>query len=57
VSGGGINNDREVAGLVAFLRSLTDESFLTNPAFSNPHSQSPNPGQTNKIATKSKSTQ
>ena len=27
---------REVEDLVAFLKTLTDEKFLTNPAFSNP---------------------
>ena len=30
-------NDREVKDLVAFLQSLTDQSFLSNPAFSDPH--------------------
>jgi len=28
--------DQEAADLVAFLKSLTDEDFITNPAFSNP---------------------
>ncbi len=28
--------DQEVADLVSFLNSLTDETFITNPAFSNP---------------------
>ena len=27
---------REKADLIAFLKSLTDDSFITNPAFSNP---------------------
>ena len=31
-------SDREVKDLVAFLQSLTDQNFLTNPAFSDPHS-------------------
>ena len=30
-------NDREIKDLVAFLQSLTDPSFLNNPAFSDPH--------------------
>jgi len=29
-------NNREVRDLIAFLNSLTDQSFLTNPAFSDP---------------------
>ena len=29
-------NEQQVADLVAFLESLTDEGFLTNPAFGNP---------------------
>jgi cytochrome c peroxidase len=32
-------NDREVRYLVAFLNTLTDRSFLTNPAFSDPRVQ------------------
>ncbi|HTZ83185.1 MAG TPA: di-heme enzyme [Candidatus Acidoferrales bacterium] len=32
-------SDREVRDLVEFLRSLTDQSFLTNPAFSDPNSR------------------
>jgi cytochrome c peroxidase len=35
----------ETEDLVAFLRSLTDERFLTNPAFSNPHLESSLRGQ------------
>jgi cytochrome c peroxidase len=31
-------NDSEVKDLVAFLNSLTDDDFLHNPAFSDPHS-------------------
>jgi len=31
-------SDREVRDLVAFLQSLTDQNFLTNPPFSDPHS-------------------
>lgn len=34
----------ERADLVAFLESLTDETFLTNPAFSNPHGTAEDPG-------------
>jgi len=30
-------SNREVRDLIAFLSSLTDQSFLTNPAFSDPH--------------------
>lgn len=30
-------SDREKQDLLAFLRSLTDESFIRNPAFSDPH--------------------
>jgi len=32
-------NDREVRDLIAFLQSLTDRHFLTNPAFSDPASE------------------
>ena len=35
-SGGFAITPREVEDLVAFLKTLTDEKFLTNPAFSNP---------------------
>jgi cytochrome c peroxidase len=28
--------DAEIADLIAFLESLTDEGFLTDPAFANP---------------------
>jgi len=28
--------DTEIAEIIAFLNSLTDESFLTNPAYSDP---------------------
>lgn len=31
--------DQEIADLVAFLESLTDEGFITNPQFSNPFNQ------------------
>lgn len=34
----------DIDDLVAFLESLTDEKFLTNPAFSNPHSVSSQTG-------------
>ena len=29
-------NDHEITAIIAFLHTLTDEEFLTNPAFSNP---------------------
>jgi cytochrome c peroxidase len=34
---GFVISPEETDDLIAFLQSLTDESFLTNPAFSNPH--------------------
>ena len=36
-------SDREVHDLIAFLNSLTDQSFLTNPAFSDPRAEPPAP--------------
>lgn len=36
-SGGGNFSDTEQAALVAFLKTLTDPKFLTNPEFSDPH--------------------
>ena len=29
--------EREIDDLVAFLQSLTDQEFITNPAYSDPH--------------------
>jgi cytochrome c peroxidase len=34
-------SDSEVEDVVAFLNSLTDEEFLHNPAFSDPHGPKP----------------
>ncbi len=34
-------NQREVEDLIAFLNALTDTSFLTNPAFADPHIRQP----------------
>jgi len=36
---------REKRDLIAFLRSLTDEKFLSDPRFGNPWSQQPNATQ------------
>lgn len=35
-------SDRDKSDLLAFLLSLTDDEFITNPAFSNPFSDGPN---------------
>ena len=35
--------DQEIADLIAFLESLTDQRFLTNPQFSNPFNQGSEP--------------
>ena len=37
-------NDREIKDLVAFLQSLTDQNFLSNPAFSDPHAAASSKG-------------
>ena len=39
--------DQEKADLIAFLESLTDETFLTNPAFSDPFANDPCSGDCN----------
>ena len=36
---GFIVSEEEIADLIAFLESLTDEEFLTNPDFGNPYQQ------------------
>ncbi len=35
-------SERDKSDLVSFLKSLTDDDFLTNPAFSNPWTEGPN---------------
>jgi len=34
-------SNREVHDLIAFLNSLTDQNFLANPAFADPHGSGP----------------
>ncbi len=38
-------SDQEIADLIAFLESLTDESFITNPRFADPFDQTSTPSQ------------
>lgn len=41
LAAGFVISDEEVSDLIAFLGSLTDDSFLTNPRYSNPWTPSP----------------
>jgi hypothetical protein len=43
-------NDGELADLVALLESLTDESFITNPAFALPPAACPLPVDSGRAA-------